>query len=357
MNKSWSIREYNDGDEEKINSLLNQVYKLDRSLSHWYWEFLNNPEGFNTLLAVDENHIIGHLAALKRKINIGELEIPASIEVEGVTHPKYGRQGIFVSLGEKLLSDLEKEHIALVYGFPNENALHGHRKLNCIELFKLHVMIRPLNFKKVSEKSLSNKISRFFAIVAGRITFSLFYRPKKPRIESGVEIKMLDEFDSRFDDFWKKAQAHFNIILKRDSKYLNWRFIRNPSRKYEVFVALKDEQILAWIIVRVFERYGLKNGAIVDMLALPESKGAAQALIHTAIEHFKQKDVDLMACSIPKWSDYYTVLKKCGFATCPKKLNPKEESFIVYPLSTEIDIDFVKKGTNWYITWGDTDVV
>jgi hypothetical protein len=357
MNKKWSIRDYDEGDEININPLLNLVYKINRGLTYWIWEFKNNPGGFKTLLATDGSSIIGHLSALKREIKIGDMETIASMEVEGVTHPKYQKKGIFVALGRKLLSDLEKEGVALVYGFPNENAIYGHRKLHCIELFTLHIMIRPLNIKKISKMRFSGKIPSSFANLAGKLTFGLLYRPKKPNIDEEVEIKIITEFDNRFDDFWNNVKTGQNIIFKRNSKYLNWRYTQCPEKHYKIYVAERNNEVLAWVVVRIIKRFGYNNGAIVDLLGQPNHVDTLHALILQAVDDFKQKDVDLVACSVPKSSNYYRILKKCGFATCPNSLNPKKEAFIIYPLSGKLNMDLVKNAANWYITWGDTDVV
>jgi hypothetical protein len=309
------------------------------------------------MIAVHDHNIIGHLGAINRRIKIKDSEILATLEVDGMTHPDYGRQGIFIDLGRKLLLDSEKEGIYLVCGFPNENALPGHKKLNCIELFNLNIMIRPLNFVRISKKMFPNRILGFFANLMGRFTFNVFYRPKKPHSDEEVIINTVKGFDLRFDEFWKKAQTYHNIVFHRDCKYLNWRYIHCPEKDYKVFVAEKNGELLAWIIVRVLDRFGLKNGAIVDILALPNFEDVVCKLILRAVEDLKEKGVDLIACSVPKWCQYTKLLRKCGFMACPSKLNPKEEPFIIYPLSNELDTEFLKNEKNWFITWGDTDVV
>jgi hypothetical protein len=357
MNKKWSLRYYKEGDEEEINPLLNSVYKINRGLPYWIWEFKNNPGGFKTLLATHKNTIVGHLSALNRGIIIGNKETLASMEVEGVTHPKYQKQGIFVALGQKLLSDMKKEGVVLVYGFPNENALPGHRKLRCIELFTLHIMIRPLNFKNVAKMRFSNRILGSLAHLAGKLTFGILYRAKKVKTPKGVVIKTISVFDSRFDDFWSTVKTNQNIILKRDSIYLNWRYTQCPEKQYKIYIAERNNELLAWMVVRVLKRFGLNNGAIVDMMGKTNQEDTLHTLILKAVEDFKLKDVDLVACSVPKSNGYYKILKNCGFATCPDSLNPKKEAFIVYPLSEEPNMDLVKNANSWYITWGDTDVV
>jgi GNAT superfamily N-acetyltransferase len=357
MNKRWLLRDYNEGDEVKINPLLNSIYKIQRSISYWNWEFKENPKGFKTLVAVDGSNVVGHLAALHREIIWGDTAACVSMEVEGVTHPDYQRQGIFVAMGQKLLADLKEEGFSLVYGFPNENALPGHRKLKCIEIFKLHVMIRPLNFKNISKKRMSNKIIGAILGFTGKLAFMLMYRPKRPVLHKDVKIKTISEFDSRFDKLWQEAKSDHKIILKRDSLYLNWRYTQCPQKQYKIYVAEKDDKVLAWVIVRILNRFDLVNGALVDMLGLPNNENVIMALIQRAFDDLKEQNVDLVACSVPKSSIYFSSLKSSGFATCPRKLNPKEEPFIIYPLKKDENMEFIKDPGNWFITWGDTDVI
>ena len=357
MKKKWTLVEYKDGDEEIINPLLNEVYKINRDLSYWKWEFKQNPHGFKTILAMDGSRIIGHLASINREIKVGGSENLASLEVEGITHPEYQRQGIFISLGKKLLSDLKMEKVSIVCGFPNENALPGHRKLECIELLTLHVMIRPVNFRRVSERMVPNRFIGMLFSMMGRVSFKLFYRQKRTMMERDVKIRTINHFDSRFDDFWEKVKTDYNIVLKRDSKYLNWRYVQCPNKHYRIYVAEENKKILAWAVVRTLDKFDLKNGAIVDLLAQSDCDDIVCNMLIKIEEDFIEEEVDLMACSIPKWSFYYKILKKSGFMVCPRKLNPRNEPFIIYILNDDLDLELIKKAPNWYVTWGDTDVV
>ena len=156
MDKNWRLRGYTNGDEHDINALFNSIFKRTRTLENWYWKFKKNPDGFKILIVEDDDNLIAHLSSIHRKIKIGQEEAFTSLEVDGMTHPDYGRRGLFVTLGKRLLSELEKEGVDIVLGFPNENALPGHKRLNCIELFIPAVMIKPLNFKSISNKLYSN---------------------------------------------------------------------------------------------------------------------------------------------------------------------------------------------------------
>lgn len=357
MQRNWSIRDYHDGDEHNINDLFNSIFNKNRTLDGWNWEFKRNPEGIKLLVAVDNHHIIGHLGSLHRGIKIEHKNTLASLEVDGMTHPDYGRSGIFISLGKRLLSDFEKEDIDIVLGFPNYKALPGHRKLNCIELFSLYVMIRPVNFQNIAKKMFSNRFLRLISEKMGKFTFRVIYRVRKEKLGEDVIFKSVSRFDDRFDRFWEEACSSHPIILTRNSRYLNWRYIECPEKRYQIFIAENKKRVLAMVIVRVFERFGLRNGVIVDILAIQNHENVVQSLVQKAMKHLEDKEVDLIACSIPQWSAYRRILRKCGFVNCPKRLNPKEEPFIIYPISKDIDMDMIKNPRNWFITWGDTDVV
>jgi hypothetical protein len=357
MDKNWSIRDYIDGDEKGVNELFNAIFSKTRTLEHWNWEFKNNPEGSKILVVEEKEQIIAHLASIHRTVKIENQDFFASLEVDGMTHPDFGRRGIFVALGKKLLFESEEKGIDIVLGFPNVKALPGHRKLGCIELFSLNVMIRPLNFRNISNKMFTNKLLGKLSEIFGKFTFKFFYKARKTGIDEGVVLKTIKEFGDRFDRFWEGAQASYPIILQRDRKYMNWKYIDCPHRDYKSFVAEKEGRYLAVVVVRVLEKFGLTNGAIADILALPNQEQNVQGLLLKAMEYLKEKKVDLIACSVPEWSVHNGTLRKCGFMKCPKKLNPKGEPFIIYPISKKGDTDFIKNPSNWYITWGDTDVV
>jgi hypothetical protein len=278
------------------------------------------------------------------------------LEVDGMTHPDYGRQGIFTTLGKKLLSESRSKGVDIAYGFPNEYAMAGHRKLGCVELFKLNVMLKPINYKRVSEKAFSNRITAFFANIARKLAFGVMYRTKKVHIEKEVVLKKVTEFDHRFDELWKKAKGTHSIILRRDSAYLNWRYIQCPEKYYTVYAAEKNNEILAWVIVRTMDRFGLKNGLVVDMMSLPDRGNILCALIQMACGNLKKEGVDLIACSVPKETHYFIAVRQSGFMPCPEKLNPQKVYFIVYVLSNKVKGDVVKDPSNWFVTWGDTDV-
>jgi hypothetical protein len=261
-------------------------------------------------------------------------------------------------LGKELLSTLEKENdVEIVYGFSNANALPGHRKLNCIEVCELSIVVKILNVKRVIEKGISNKILSILISPFVRIYLNIAQRGKKPESVKDFSIIRIYEFDGRFDDFWKAVSKEHKIIMDRDRTYLNWRYAGDPNENYIIMAAEKDEAIMGLAVIRTIDRFDLRSGALVELIALPGKEYVLPWLISNIADYFKSQKVDLVACAIQKNTKAYNALRQCGFTNCPKRFKPRETNFIVYQLSQERDREMIANPDNWYITLGDTDVV
>lgn len=358
MQNKWMIREYEEGDEQGILALFDLVFNKKRDVHHWNWEFKEIPRGSKIFMAVDNGNVVGHLGALLRRVRIGEEAINGALEVDGMTHPDYTRQGIFVSLGKEMLTKLSKENdVDLVYGFSNVNAMPGHRKLNCMEVLKLPVMVKIINPRRVVSKRFKNRLLAAIVLPFAKFGIFLFQKERKPIKAKDFTIMRIYHFDEDFNEFFEVVSKEHEIIMERDVDYLNWRYTKTPREDYTIMVAEKDKKILGLAVVRIVDMFDLKSGAILELFSLPEHEYVLNWLIIKIFDHFKSYDLDLIACSIPRNAKAYDALTDCGFIPCPKRFKPKETRLIVYPTSDEIDIKSASNPDNWYITWGDTDVV
>jgi GNAT superfamily N-acetyltransferase len=357
MEEGWLIRGFRKGDEQAIIKLFNSIFNRNRTLTQWEWEFGNNPKGQKVLVAEDEGRIFGHIASLHRTLMVGDAEHFASLEVDGMTHPEYARRGVFVALGKELLSQLKSEGCAMALGFPNENAVPGHRKMGALHIFTPAILIKPINIENISGKMFESRWFAKMGALMGRLAVGVLAAEEKAAAKGEFVIKEITDIDGRFDNLWEKARGINSLILKRDAAYLNWRYARHPDKLYTILAVEREAKLLAWMVYRDVDMFDMKNGAIVDMLVRPGHEQAAHALILEVVGRMKQGNVDLIACMMPEWSPYYTILRRCGFMKCPKRLNPKQRPLIVYPLSDELDMNIVKNPEKWHITWGDSDVI
>jgi hypothetical protein len=143
----------------------------------------------------------------------------------------------------------------------------------------------------------------------------------------------------------------------RDSAYLNWRYFDNPAREYRAIVAQRAGEIVAYLVTRCMEQFGLRGGMIVDLGALPGGEGALALLLGHAEQFFREQGMDLTACLINGERRYVPLLRQQGSWPLPGRLGFKRWYFGYRLNSPKLSEAVCADRAHWFLTFGDTDVV
>ena len=359
--KNLIIRRYKPGDEKHIIQLFEKVFKKPmgktESIKHWNWEYKNNPNNrIEILLAIDENRIIGHYSVIPIKMKIIEDYYIASFSLDTMTHSEYRGQGIFPTLANKLYNDLGETGIPFTYGFPNNNSIKPFvKKCGWYEISNVPIYILPQNINKLAARYLK---SEFFSNFIGGIfnfIFNLLWKEKN--LPNRIVIEEINKFDKNFDDLWESVKDEIIISVVRNCEYLNWRYFRKPEDNYVVNAIYYNNNLKGYIVLKIEERFDLTIGLVVDIITDPSNIVYQHYLIKHAILYFKNNKVDIISVIMfPHWR-YYKSLIRNKFVKIIKILFPEEVHFGVRKNSETIDFQSIKNPKNWYLTWGDTDVV
>lgn len=359
--KDLNIRRYKSGDEKKIITLFQEVWGKPmgktESIKHWNWKYKNNPnDQIEILLAINENKIVGHYAVIPVKMKIRDEIHVTSLSLDTITHKSYRGKGIFPTLATKLYKDLGETGIPITYGFPNTNSIKPIiKKCGWIEISDLPIYILPLNFITLSNRYL--KIKFLSNIIGSILNFLYNSFLKKYKIPNKINIEKIKQFDKSFDDLWELIKDEIIIGVIRNSEYLNWRYFKKPEGDYIVFAIKVNDVLKGYIILKIEERFNLKIGLIIDIITDPSNIAYQVYLINHAIFYLKKKNVDLIsAIMFPHWR-YYKSLKRNRFIKMIKIIFPEEVHFGARKNNDKFDFQIIKNPKNWYLTWGDTDVV
>jgi hypothetical protein len=362
MKNKWSIRRYKNGDELQICSLFEKNFKRPmgktESIKHWEWEFKHNPcKSLEIYLAEDNGKIVGQYAVIPVKMKIKEKDLLATLSLDTITDENYRGQGMFPILAKKLYSELGIKGIPITYGFPNKNSIRGFiNKLEWIDIIPFLLLVRPIKFKSLIKKVTNNALFSYFFGKIGDILWKLRFI-FKPVGDKSIIIRKIKKFDSIFDKLWQETRNEYNICVVRDQTYLNWRYVDKPEETYDIFVAEKGVNLLGYIVLKCEEKLDLKTGFIMDMLVLSSQYKAISTLISEAINYFKDKKVDVISSLMLKDNQYHKIYKKFGFIKVPSLLFPQEIYFGVRRNTNELSNGFISNTENWFISWGDTDLV
>ncbi len=320
-------RAYKPGDEREILRLYQLAFGRDLDLSYWNWRFRDNPEGkLQIELMFDGNSIAGHYAVSPVRMVCDGKPALTALSNYTMTHPDYGRKGIFTILAERLYDRIVTEGGEFVWGFPNKNSYHG--------------FFHRLNWSWVKDIST-------LMVKAGEF--------KSPPWKSRLEAGEVNSFGPEFDVLWMEQRDQyanlFRYFAARDTKYLNWRFVQNPRYPYKIFFAKEGVHYLGYSVVKFYEDEDQVFGDIVDIFCTFD-KDVFQFLIGTSVEYLSQKAAKI-CCWMNEGCVFYGYLRDMGFQESPFLTH-----FGVRPLSATAQGEraYLTEYKNWYLTMGDSDV-
>jgi hypothetical protein len=64
-----------------------------------------------------------------------------------------------------------------------------------------------------------------------------------------VAVREVREFDASFDDLWRRARAQWRCAVERDARYLEWQFMRQPGKRFDVLGLYMDERLAGYVVL------------------------------------------------------------------------------------------------------------
>lgn len=361
MKRKWSIRPYKNGDEAQIIALFELVFGKQLTAARWQWHYRDNHTGLIAVtLAEDENgEIVGQCALRPLRMKIGERIGLGTLQLDSMIHPDFQRQGMFTKLTTHAYKKVAGQGVELVYSFPNRNSQYVYtHKLGRVTLCdRIPLFAKILNVRNVLDKRIGNRLLLSLVAPVGQAATGLFYAFRGGTSPANCRLERVSRFDGSVDRLWERASVPHGVLVVRDREYLNWRYVENPTEEYVLLTAKRSDEIVGYIVLKCEKRFDLQMGFIVDMLTIPDEPAIAGCLISEAVSHFRKQRMDLVCCLMLEHAPYARSLRDSGFLIVPEKLFPQPLHLSVRGLSDEYSDQFITDSRNWFITWGDHDMV
>lgn len=347
------IDTYRDGDEVGLNALYNTVFNQNRKLREWEWKFMESPVNSRPFIIVarDEEKIVGQYPCIALYLKYGDAVVRAVQPVDNSVDKDYrgGAKGIQVQMYSKLEEVMRDNGIDFTFGFPNRTAYTvGKKLLKYVDLFKTEHLFKRLSWRSTLQRRVKipllvdflGRISRFM------IKLSIIV---KIRHSKGVQFRWVRVFDKRIDELWEKTSRYYSIMIKRDFKYLNWRYCKNPRNNYNILQAEKDGYAIGIIIVKYEDREGARIGFIMECLAIREPN-LLRNLLRRGLIFLSRHKVDYVLCMLSSGDPIRDIFYQTGFS-------PKDDiwdSKIVYKkYSSNMDDSIIRDPSKWHVSFGD----
>ncbi len=330
------IRRYVHEDYPNVMGLISAVYNEDiykKAVQRFQWQYEQNPnntsQGPLIFVLEDNNKITGMIGTFAQKIKIGDSSYPACWVGDFMVHPGC-RSGFN---GTKLARTIIAQP-GMMMGFPAKNTL------------KLWFRAGAMAFSELVEYT---KTVRHFDRLISSFTAVRHY------LECGNLIQIVDinQFDERFDRLWEKASKGYGAIQQRDSIFLNWRFFKCPYLTYQVLAAVKGDEILGYIIIRVGDSNKIKEGHVVDLFTERTDRLVLKTLMRAGIQVLNNNGCEVIKMTISSQERILNdFLLQCYFSP---SVNNKRTGILINNMDKSLN-PIIKEPGKWFLTKADSDI-
>jgi GNAT superfamily N-acetyltransferase len=344
--------------------LFNQCFKKKVDAGALAWRYDQNPHGRAlSFLSIarsgeggeaDEGEpVSGYACSPRLAIARGDDASRAVIGETGdvMTHPDWRKRGLFSALDRACMEAARRLGWPLVFGLPNRRSAHIFLELGWEEVGT----IRPWTFLLANdagarrERALDGRIQSW--LVPMGVRKGRHARARLVGRAAGYRTHELEAFPAEVEALSRAVEPRFAFMVRRDAAYLEWRFLRSPSKLHRALGVHGPHNAFAGYAVVQLPRAGEPTGYLVDVLA--EGEGAVAAAIEAGLARLQAAGASLVRATAIDGSWWSGVLQDAGFLP-PRQGN--QLSVILHVNAPDHPVARAARDARaWYLTDGDRD--
>lgn len=277
--------------------------------------------------------------------------VTAMQSFDTLTDYRHRSKGLFIKLASRLEKEESTKDNELVFGFPNENSVHGFvKKLGFTYFGEVPFLIKPIGISYLVRKIFKKKVSDPQEVNC------LIDAPQEILLNDRESIKSINRFERDYDGLWEKIGLQIPIGTNRNAEYMNWRYIDKPGEHYSRYGLYENGNLKGIVIFTLKNKHGGKIGYLMEVLFDPENEKTGIKLLNFCTKVLTKNKAELILAWCFSHSFNYFCHRKTGFYRFPEKLRPQKLGIIVKTLnsSNAEDIYNVK---NWFLSYSDSDTV
>ena len=322
----FHIRSVRPGDESAILDLFHRCFHPDRTLEHWRWKYEQAPAGRHriSVAVTGDGEIVANYGAYpvalwdqssRTTIQAHQVgDVMSAAEVRGVGR---GPTSLFARTARHFYAACCEGRVAFNYGVHTANS-------------------RRFSVRFVRARDVEPVAYREGQLRRAPATSSPLRRYRVERVTAPP---------ADLDELWRRARAHYGLLIQRDRQYLAWRYFARPDRRYAVYTLRSWGRLVGWSVF-VQEADRLVWG---DVLILPRHLDALQ---HVLARASSELGGERIATWLPERPDFVAqVTQSLGLIRCEE---PNDLHLTVVPFSWPDA--HARLTRDLFYTWGDTDL-
>jgi GNAT superfamily N-acetyltransferase len=341
------INRYKPDDRRAVEALYRRVFGNDAaeaSRHRWDWQYRRNPNNPGhepeIWIAREGPALVGQYATMPVKLSLKGAEIRGSWGMDVMVAPERQRQG----LGEVLFRTWDR-HVGASLGLGlSDSSYRLFQKLNWPDVGPVPCLVKPLTRRAFRRPNWPVPINRLVSALTLPVVL-IVARTRPLR----AEVRLIQRFDDSVTALWDELAPKFDLAVRRDAAYLNWKYASAPHVRYSIAVLRRDNRNIGYAVYRHLHEPRGRVTLIVDFLADPDDEGALRTLLHWIDREARQADSDKIRV-FAMHAGFRRVLRRSGYFQVKSTME-----FVVKINGIDVDPSFYENTDTWHITLGDSD--
>ena len=346
---SIRVRPYRAGDESELVALFQRAFGQPSTDAHWRWK-LRWPECpvDNVWVAQSEERSVFQYAGIPTRFSLNHRPATVMVSVDTMTAPEFRRRGLLTRVASQAYAQWREAGIAFVMGLPNEQWGSRADALGWQTLFPLQWMVRPLRPEAMLARRLRAPI-----LDRARIPAALWNRFWQARVreDPSVHLERVCEADEAFDELWSTVEPGWALSTVRDRRWVEWRFLKSPTRTYSVTLARRRGRPVGYIAHALSGTEERPSAHLAELQTAPADTATRDTLMGALLRSLCASRVQAVSCLAIPGTPNFQWLRRCGFFP--------RQSFLIraVPLREDLPWDLMRNPSHWNLSGADFDVI
>lgn len=321
------VRAYRPGDEAAILDLFARSFHQPLAREAWRWRYEDNPAGGKRIsVAFENDRLVAHYAGYPVEMDLEGRRLEANQIGDTMTDPSVRQVGrgptsILARTATHFYETFCEGRVAFNYGFNVSNIQKfSMRFLRAERVDPVAYRLRDLRLHPFAKLSRAERWAR------------------------GISLEVVENASAEFDDLFRRCARSYAFLVRRDARYIQWRYLDAPA-KYHLVAIRKWRRLIGWLIFRLRDdRFSLG-----DLLVDPEHVDGLEAALRHLTSVIPAANIETWCPAHPQWLS--RAFDDLGFELFRE---PQDLSLMCVPFERRDAAELMR--TRLFYTMGDSDL-
>ena len=341
------IDRFRPDDRRGVDMLYRRTHGADAAEANrlrWDSQHRRNPQNAEgqpgIWVAREGPTVVGHYPTLPVRVSLKGLEVDGAWGQAAMVAPERDRQ----QLDEALVRAWDRNSGAVLTLGASGESRQLLDRLHWPEPHVLPCLVKPLTRRAVRLPNWPTPVNRLVSAVT--LPFIQVVARSRPL---RAECEPIRRFDNSFTVLWERLAPKFDLAVRRDAPYLNWRYIEPPHVRYSIVALKRQGEVHGYAVYRHRHEPLGRVTMLVDFLVDPDDVSGLKTLLRWVDRAARAEDADKVRC-YALHAGFRRVLRRNGYFNVKSTIEVG-----VKVNAVQVPKGFYDETDGWHITYGDSD--